>query len=410
MVDLQFGRSFYKRNGFGPTVVYPPYVQNERDEVSLRAKIQEVLDLLSQTVEGVWKVGDIEISQERMNQWPENGNLLDFNTNIRIFERDKDGNILDNDVIDNNNDDLVADGDDIGPAPLQNAVEEEEIFETIANTADSSLAAVANAELAISTVDETMQRVARQGHNANMIFQNNNEQVQIDQNEVISTGGFADMNKTTYTWGRAFPTVFQPVFTSSTSSTELPRWMILHDMTGYHKARDKSVKPQQWYEYLMCRSDGIPAEHPTFSLVLYNHKLKNSLQKQGHFVLNISNMDPNTTLETIQNCGENNDQLRTEVDKLIKKTQVFSSNIVGTQPYWKATCHEFKATSFYNSYINNKHVSLFHTGSLAEHHEYPLRLLLHNYSNALNRIDVDRGGDAGNNEEINILNDDTSFS
>ena len=64
----------------------------------------------------------------------------------------------------------------------------------------------------------------------------------------------------------------------------------------------------------------------------------------------------------------------------------------------------------HHSTIHKSTTSLFHTGSLAEHHEYPLRLLLHNYTNALNRIDVDRGGDAGNNEEINILNNDTSFS
>ena len=46
MVDLQFGRSFSKRNGFGPTVVYPPYVQNETDEVSLGRRLQDILTSL----------------------------------------------------------------------------------------------------------------------------------------------------------------------------------------------------------------------------------------------------------------------------------------------------------------------------------------------------------------------------
>ena len=45
---------------------------------------------------------------------------------------------------------------------------------------------------------------------------------------------------------------------------------------------------------------------------------------------------------------------------------------------------EYKAILFYMSYVNQTVPGIFHTGSLAEYHEYALRLLLHNYVKAWN--------------------------
>ena len=102
-----------------------------------RKKIQETLELLSKTVVGVWKPGpnfNIEISQERLSQWPEKGDLAEMNKHLHILEDDESSNNDDNSkkpashVEDPKNSDkdnaeevkIDRDGTDEGPAPLQN--------------------------------------------------------------------------------------------------------------------------------------------------------------------------------------------------------------------------------------------------------------------------------------------------
>ena len=86
----------------------------------------------------------------------------------------------------------------------------------------------------------------------------------------------------------------------------------------------------------MWRSDGIPASHPTFSLVLYNHKIRDSLHKQGRFVLNSSDIDLNTTLDEIRNTNDGA-PLDNVIKKLEKNIHTYSSNIPCTPAYWKNT-------------------------------------------------------------------------
>ena len=150
----------------------------------------------------------------------------------------------------------------------------------------------------------------------------------------------------------------------------------------------------------MWRSDGIPASHPIFSLVLYNHKIRDSLHKQGRFVLNSTDIDLNTTLDEIRN-SEEGAPLDNMVKNLEKKIHTYSSNIPCTPAYWRNTRYEFKATTLFNSYINKKEIRIFHTGSLAEFHEWNLRVLLHKYTSSLTYYD--------HNEVANVLNDDTLF-
>ena len=44
--------------------------------------------------------------------------------------------------------------------------------------------------------------------------------------------------------------------------------------------------------YVMWRSDSLATSHPTFALVLYNHKVRNRLQKLGRVSLNTENINP----------------------------------------------------------------------------------------------------------------------
>ena len=112
------------------------------------------------------------------------------------------------------------------------------------------------------------------------------------------------MNTTPFVWARAFPSLFIPVYKCINGTY---RWSIFSDITAFSCNRDKSVKKNQWYEYLMWRSDGRPAAHPVFPLVLYNHKVRDALHRQGRFVLNSSDIDVNLSLEEIKDAqnGDN---------------------------------------------------------------------------------------------------------
>ena len=66
----------------------------------------------------------------------------------------------------------------------------------------------------------------------------------------------------------AILTIFQPEYIDG-------KWTIRHDITGSVTVRERNVNQNDWMEYLMWRSDGLPTNHPTFALVLYNHKIRN---------------------------------------------------------------------------------------------------------------------------------------
>ena len=61
--------------------------------------------------------------------------------------------------------------------------------------------------------------------------------------------------------------------------------------------RDRAVSMSDWCDWLMWRSDGQPAAHPTFALVLCNYVLRSSLQKQGRVAVSLEGLDPHLTVE-----------------------------------------------------------------------------------------------------------------
>ena len=79
----------------------------------------------------------------------------------------------------------------------------------------------------------------------------------------------------------------------------------------------------------------------------------------------------------------------------------YSANVAGTKPFWNNTKREFHAYTSFKSHIDKEEISLFHTGSLAEFHEYPLRLILDKYRNTINHPKYDKCS--------NILQDHTQF-
>ena len=68
------------------------------------------------------------------------------------------------------------------------------------------------------------------------------------QDNVIPLTDYVNMNKTTFAWARAFPTVFPPKYIDG-------KWIIRFDITGSVSIRDSNVKHKDWMEYLMWRYD-----------------------------------------------------------------------------------------------------------------------------------------------------------
>ena len=86
----------------------------------------------------------------------------------------------------------------------------------------------------------------------------------------------------------------------------------------------------------MLRSDGLKTSHPTFVLDLYNHKIRNQLQKLGSVCLNTDDTNPYTTVDVLRQLLANNMDRKT----LIKN--FFPSNVPGTKPYRVNTSNVFK--------------------------------------------------------------------
>ncbi len=137
------------------------------------------------------------------------------------------------------------------------------------------------------------------------------------------------MNTMPFAWARAFPTLLIKI-------SDCWEWRIFHDPTGWGSPRDKTVKMNIWYKYMMWCSDEQPAAHPTFALVLYNHNIKNQLQQQGQYLLNTSSFDPNLVILEI--CkAQNDDVIKIQTNKLLEKAVIHSGNIASTPAYWRST-------------------------------------------------------------------------
>ena len=105
-------------------------------------------------------------------------------------------------------------------------------------------------------------------------------------NVVAKRGGFVNMTLIKYVWARTFPTVFYPTYYNG-------QWVISHDITGHHSAREKHITFDRCIYYQMWRGDAMSVKHLPFFLVLYNYKIKSQLQSQGRVVLNISYLNVN---------------------------------------------------------------------------------------------------------------------
>ena len=128
-------------------------------------------------------------------------------------------------VIRKKNEIFDADGQDEGPAPLQNSVIPDETFEGALNNEIETNVGGANAAMAEMQAEEVVQRI-RYGST----FSDDKQTVTFEQPTVLPTKGFANMTKTPYVWARAFPTVFIPSYIEFNGKHQ---WIILNDITGF---------------------------------------------------------------------------------------------------------------------------------------------------------------------------------
>jgi hypothetical protein len=379
-----------------------------------KARILRALILLKETGLDVW---NIEISEENLNRWPEEGDILDMGLDISVSEVDEDGQVVQEgrqaaDTITPNAVPTNQDGDDAGPAPLQNSEIPDESFEAVMNVYDRSTVATGQDRMVLNAVHDAVRQIRENQPQADAAdapqprFNRDRSRATFQQTDVFSyDGGFVDMNRTQYAWARAFPTIFIPTYIQIKENEW--KWVILHDITGWMQHRDKEIKFFEWCEYLMWRSDGRPVSHPTFALVLGNHKMKSQLQQQGRYVINTSDFDPTTTLDAIRNAPTHDHQsIADQVQQIIKRAHIHSSNIPATPAYWKSAFYEFQARTFAASYLEETDISVFHTGSHAEFHDPFLRYLLSDYVKQLSNPSVS-GDDAPFHQQI--LEDDAAF-
>ena len=204
--------------------------------------------------------------------------------------------------------------------------------------------------------------------------QQQNEQgtsVVLQNPEVFQNDGFVDMNRTQFVWARAFPSCYRPSYINMNGTM---KWIIMNDITGFDSKhpREKIVQFKDWIQHQLWRSDGFPAKHPTWSICMLNHKMKNALQKQGTYAISTNQLDPSVTIRKIQEAAPGRNLTRM-VQQVMKIARLFASNVPGTDPYWHSTRFKMKAINFYQRYIEDNQLSVFHTGSLAEYHELALR-------------------------------------
>ena len=377
----------------------------------LRVTIMTVLRLLKFSCPP-WT--EMEFSQANLDKWPESGDLCDLVDGVIIIDvpdptaeeepdvapRASAGSMPAQDSSFLSTQPIVnSDGADEGPAPLQNSVVPDETYEVIVNIGDRSSTGTTAASSAAAQVNAIVNNIRGDGVPATPIpIINEQESAAIfNREDVLHLDGFVNMTTTPFSWSMAFPTVYIPSYVNFQGEW---KWMIFQDISGSHFTREKKVTMKQWMHHQSWRSDGVPSAHPTWSIVLYSYKIQTALQQQGSYSMSTAEIDPSTTLQEIS-APTSEASLKKAVSVLLKNARMHSSNIPGTTPYWHTTRYEMKAIHFYNSYINDEHLSIFHTGSLAEYHEPALRQMLYNYTRKLDNKTEE--------EAREILDDDRTF-
>ena len=367
---------------------------------------------------------NIGFSQRNLSQWPAEGNLLDHADVIN--ESDDCDSGLPNPGSARESDNSGTSESSGGPAPLQN-LEEDEVFSgAYSGSAKPGSVSIqvlnASADLA-----ELSNQLADAAEENPELGGNSNAPRQIPirltgniayarQSLLQPFSGFANMDKDPFAWTRAFPSLFRPCVVMD--ETGVPQVQINGDLKGWRGNRFVGIHLYEWAKWLMWRSDGLAVKHPTFALVLNNHKFRKSLLSQGRSALHLDNtVDETTTIRDWQamlarpvpgaaannaaapNANPNNTRApRSHLHSLLN---YHAGNVVGTDQYYGGIRRQWEAISNFHSHINNREATHFHTCSMAEFHDPFLRRLLSKYVAQVTYPEHER--EAAANEVLNNL-------
>ena len=312
-----------------------------------RHNIQRMLELLKKNNHPAWK--DIQISYDHLQAWDEDGDLADTlsrTQNNIIIETDENGDEVTADIYEQqrqgepNDVEVLNDGGDTGPAELQNNEIDEQTYEGVVQFQETSNVGLENAIHAAAAVNTAVDEIInaanvavdgdgpaqlRGGSNVSVTEQshspplatlnNQGTSATLNQHEIVTTIGYADMLQRDWAFSQAFPSLFIPRYCLINGTWG---WHIFHDYKGWDKHRDKDVDFNSWLQLQIWRSDGEPAAHGTFALIAINIKMKTALVKQGHYVVQVSGMDIATTAQEIADA-QNEDQLKKQMDDLVNR-------------------------------------------------------------------------------------------
>ena len=165
--------------------------------------------LLAQTCE---PLTSIQISQEKLSALPVNRDLIDLNEDFHVILKDE---IIEDTTNPTTNDHPVLEinGDDAGPAELQNSVEEIETLEGLVNVSDGNNVQGAIAKHAVSAVEDSVARLCSPHAEVPTPPDHNHPTTAtFHQTNVISLDGYDNMNTTKWAWARCFPTLYCPSY------------------------------------------------------------------------------------------------------------------------------------------------------------------------------------------------------
>jgi hypothetical protein len=367
-----------------------------------RDRIQRALTLLRNTGHPAWS--HIQVSEEHLSQWPEEGDLTQDEMGLSAVV----GNPPPPDPSESHqprqaNNDMG----DLGPAPNQFVIDDEveETTHGLICLNDENGAHGAETAICEDAIGDRVQRIRALDGGIAPKMNIRGDTVEFANQDVLPTDGFVDMNEMEWAYAKAFPTLFIPWYGplggNAVDGFVREGWHITHDFRGWDTVRSKIPKFSEWTEFETWRSDGMVAKHPTAALVMYNQKVKNLCNQQGHYVLNISGLDASTTVAEIRE-SPNNEEVMNHVNWLIKKAHIHTASVAGTRKYWQKIYTKYQAITHWHSYIHERELTSFHTGSLAEYHDYFLRQLLCKYKRSLSGS-VDADCDL-------ILTNDTAFT
>ena len=190
----------------------------------------------------------------------------------------------------------------------------------------------------------------------------------LNQSEIQEVGGFVDMLHSPNCWSQAFPTLFPPVLVRylDQSNNVVERYEVIGEFNpDKSRVRIQSVRDfALWARVLVWQKDSRFANHKTWAFVVHNVSTQKKMQSAGRIALALEPGQSELLISEI--VGE-------KLDALQRKLEYFSSNVTGTESYWGAVWSRVQSMLFYFQHIHKQMVTLFHTGSAAEHHHPALR-------------------------------------